>query len=164
MTVFEKSSFCGTFCFWDKWHCLVVWLYCLGAPFFWIGQTKRSKWQKFSKLIRQKEATKFSSLLFSMVVFNLCLFHIDCRNKKPVWWTEASINKYAGCQSDWFFVCSSFAFFITVANCHCIFEWCFWLEVSHVILGFHCIASWNKHCIAIKITALKISLWEHNKI
>ena len=55
-------------------------------------------------------------------------------------------------------------FFITVAIYHCIFEWCFWLEVSHEILGFHCIASWNKHCVAIKITALKIYLLVHNQI
>ena len=134
----------------------------------------------FFKLDRQKELSNKSFLndfgkrkqlhFLKLVIFNVHFlsrlsFCIDCRNKETTWCTETSINKYVGCQSSLFFVCSSFPFFITVAIYHWIFEWCFyWLEVSHGILGFHCIASWHKDCIAIKVTALKISVWLHSKI
>ena len=146
VTIFEKSSFCRKFYFWDKWHCLVVWFYCLGVPlFFLIGQTKRSNknflWPLFVLLI----------ILYWLLQQENSLVNQD-KHKQICWMPK------------WFFICSSFAFFITAAIYHCIFEWCFWLEAFHGILGFHCIASWNNYCIAKNITALKISLWVPNKI
>ena len=67
----QNQVFVGKF--WDKWHCLLVWFYCLGAPFFQIGQTKRIKKQKFSKLLWQKEASTFSLTCYFQCPFFVSL-------------------------------------------------------------------------------------------